>query len=212
MEEKKIMAEEAVLTEGQEVNPTVGTDRECVVVKVLAAMLAKQRADAKSDEQLQANVDSHERQSETQADERQAVTEVVISHDALRESMAHVMGEPVEERKGTMYRYLINGGECVEQFIPFTTRVTEKPLYTTLYETNDERGRLKVRVYESPSRIYFRVDCAKKLGWQYLREVVYGDQCRQYLDECCGKVRGGAVETPSQLSPVNRKDDGRVWA
>lgn len=122
------------------------------------------------------------------------------------------MGRPVEEQKGTLYRYRINGGECVEQFIPFTTRTTEGPLYTTLYETNDERGRVKVRVYESPSRVYFRVDCTKKLGWEHLREVVYGDECKRYLDECCAKVSGVAVETPSRVVMANTKCDGRVWA
>lgn len=234
MNKKKMMAEEAVLTKGQEVNPKVGMDRECVVSKILAAMVEKQRACAKSDEGQKVNVEVRERQTDVDTDgltravieyaeerqgdnahsddERQVAEEVIISHDALRERMEEVMGRPFEEQKGTLYRYRINGGECVEQFIPFTTRVTEKPLYTTLYETNDERGRLKVRVYESPSRIYFRVDCAKKLGWQYLREVVYGDRCKQYLDECCDKERGVAVENPSRVSAGKTMNDGRVWA
>ena len=244
MNKKKMMAEEAVLTKGQEVNPKVGMDRECVVSKILAAMVEKQRACAKSDEGLRAtaksdegqevNVEVRERQTDVETDgltravieyaeerqgdnahsddERQVAEEVIISHDALRERMEEVMGRPFEEQKGTLYRYRINGGECVEQFIPFTTRTTEGPLYTTLYETNDERGRVKVRVYESPSRVYFRVDCTKKLGWEHLREVVYGDECKRYLDECCAKVSGVAVETPSRVVMANTKCDGRVWA
>lgn len=191
-----MMAEEAVLTKGQDVkvNPTEGMDRECVVAKILAEVLARQRANAKSDEQPSA--------------------EVIISHDALRERMAGVMGQPFEERKGTLYRYLINGGECVEQFIPFTPRVTEAPLYTTVYEMNEGRGNVKVRLYESPSRVYFRVDCNKKLGWNFLRDVVYGVDCKQRLDECCDKASesGSAVETPSRVSVSKNFNDGRVWA
>lgn len=210
------MAEEAVLTKGQDVkvNPAEGMDRECVVAKILAEVLARQRANAKSKEQRSASVKSEDKPLADVGSDEQRLAEVIISHDALRERMAEVMGQPFEEQKGTLYRYRINGGECVEQFIPFTTRVTETPLYTTVYETNEGRGNVKVRLYESPSRVYFRVDCTKKLGWEYLRDVVYGDDCKQHLDECCAKASesGSAVETPSQVSVSKNFNDGRVWA
>lgn len=137
-----------------------------------------------------------------------------IGHDALREAMERTMGKPVEERKGTLYRYVINGGEHVEQFIPFAQRTTEKPLYTTVHEMHDKREFVKLRIYESPSRIYFRADCKKSLGWKFLYKIIVNDLCLNHLRErfTTQCENGSAVETPSQVSVNNSINDGQVWA
>ena len=77
-----MMAEEAVLTKGQEVNPKVGMDRECVVSKILAAMVEKQRACAKSDEGQKVNVEVRERQTDVETD---GLTRAVIEYAEERQ-------------------------------------------------------------------------------------------------------------------------------